>query len=111
MRLRTSILLLLASCVASAIQAGPGSAVHAQARGGAGVITSVDLATNTLVFETRTGTQHLRLTATATIRDDHGAVLSIRDLAPGDAVSYVTGSETVAGLRVARQFWAIPPEW
>ncbi|HEU4367227.1 MAG TPA: hypothetical protein VFV05_03245 [Methylomirabilota bacterium] len=76
-----------------------------------GLVTAVDLATNTLVLETRTGPQRVLVATTATIHGDHGAVLSIRDLAPGDAVSYRTASGAATDLRVARQFWAIPREW
>ncbi len=89
----------------------PGFVLHAQSPAGAGLITAVDLATNTLVLETRSGPQRIRVAATAIIREDHGALLSIRDLRPGDAVAYHMGSDTATSLRVARQFWAIPPEW
>jgi hypothetical protein len=111
MRSPTLVRLLLASCGALAIMLVSGSVVQAQAGAGVGLITAVDLATNTLVLETRTGSQHVRVAPTATIRGDHGEVLSIRDLASGDAVSYQTTSDTAASLRVARQFWAIPREW
>ena len=111
MRQGTFVLLLLASCVALVIVLANGSVVLAQARAGGGLITAVDLTTNTLVLETRIGPQQVRVAATATIRGDHGAVLSIRDLAPGDAVSYHMASDTVTSLRVARQFCAIPREW
>jgi hypothetical protein len=102
---------LVASCAGLAIVLASGSAVHAQARAEVGLITAVDLAATVLVLDTRTGSQHLCVALTATIRGDHGAVLSIRDLAAGDAVSYHTASATVTGLRVARQFWALPLEW
>ena len=111
MRSPTFVGLLLALCAALAIALVSGSVVHAQARAGVGLITAVDLATNTLVLETRTGSQQVRVAPTATIRGDHGAVLSIRDLAPGDAISCQTASDTAASLRVARQFWAIPRAW
>jgi len=113
MRLPTLARLLLASCAALpfVIVLATGSVVHGQVHTGVGLITAVDLATNTLVLETRTGPQRVRVAATATIRGDHGAVLSIRDLTPGDAVSYQTASDTATSLRVARQFWAIPREW
>jgi hypothetical protein len=111
MRQGMFVLLLLASCAALVIVLANGSVVLAEARAGVGLITAVDLATNTVVLETRIGPQQVRVAATATIRGDHGAVLSIRDLAPGDAVSYHTASDTATSLRVARQFWAIPREW
>jgi hypothetical protein len=105
MKLRTVVHLSLVLVLAT------GSVVHGQVHTGVGLITAVDFATNTLVLETRTGRQQVRVAATASIRDDHGAVLSIRDLSPGDAVSYQTASDTATSLQVARQFWAIPREW
>ena len=111
MRSPTFVRLLIASCAALASLLASGSVVHPQARTGVGLITAVDLDANTLILETRTGSQHVRVAPTATIRGDHGAVFSIRDLAPGDAVSYQTASDTVTSLRVARQFWAIPRDW
>lgn len=102
---------LTASCSVVAIVLASGCVVHAQARASVGLITAVDLATNTLFLETRTGPQQVRVALTATIRDDHGVALAIGDLTPGDAVSYETASDTVTSLQVARQFWAIPREW
>jgi hypothetical protein len=110
MRSPTFVHLLIASCAALAITPVSGSVLHAQARAGGGLITAVDLITNTLVLETRTGSETIRVAPTATIHGDHDEVLTIRDLAPGDAVSYQSASDTVANLRVARQFWAIPCE-
>ena len=89
----------------------PGRVLHAQAPARAGLITAVDLDANMLVLETRGGPQRIRVAATAIIREDHGALLSIHDLRPGDAVAYHMESDTATSLRVARQFWAIPPEW
>jgi len=111
MRSTRFIRLLIASCAALAIVLVGGSVVHAQARADVGLITAVDPATNTLALETRTGSETVRVAPTATINADYGAVLSIRDLVPGDAVSYQAASDSVVSLRVARQFWAIPPEW
>ena len=111
MRSTRFIRLLIASCAALAVVLVGGSVVHAQARAGAGLITAVDPATNTLALETRSGSETVRVAQTATIYDDHGAVLSIRSLAPGDAVSYQAASDSVVSLRVARQFWAIPRQW
>jgi hypothetical protein len=108
MRSTTFVRLLIASWAALAIVLVGGFVVHAQAGAGVGLITAVDLATNTLVLETRTGSETVRVAPTATIYADHGAMLSIRDLAPGDAVSYQAAPDTV--VRVARQFWAIPRE-
>jgi hypothetical protein len=102
---------LIASCAVLMMMLVSGSALHGQQATGLGLITAVDLATNTLVLETRTGSRELRVAPTAVIRGDHGAVLSVRDLEPGDAVSYHTASDTVTSLRVARQFWPIPNEW
>ena len=110
MRPPTFVRLLLASCAALVIALATGAVVQAQLHAGMGLITAVDLATNMLVLETRSGPQQVRVAATATIRSDHGAVLSIRDLAPGDAVSYQTASDTATSLRVAHQFWAVPRE-
>jgi hypothetical protein len=111
MRSPTFVRVLIVSCAALAIVLVGGFVVHAQAGAGVGLITAVDLATNTLTLETRTSTETVRVAPTATIYGDHGAVLTMRDLAPGDAISYQTTSDTVATLRVARQFWAIPREW
>jgi hypothetical protein len=46
----------------------------------------------------------------AAVRGDHGEALSLRDLAPGDAVAYRMAGEAVTRLDVARQFWALPGE-
>jgi hypothetical protein len=88
-----------------------GSAVDAQIRAGVGLITAVDIANHTLVVETRSGVQYVKVPPTAPIRGDHGEGLSLRDLRPGDAVSYQPASDNATSLRVARQFWAIPREW
>jgi ABC-type enterochelin transport system substrate-binding protein len=111
MRSPTFVRFLIVSCAALAIVLVGRAVVHAQAGTSVGLIAAVDLATNTLTLETRTGTKTVRVAPSATIYADHGAVLSIRDLAVGDAVSYPAASDTVATLRVARQFWAIPREW
>ena len=53
------------------------------------------------MLETRIGPQQVRVAATATIRGDHGAVLSIRDLAPGDAVTYQTAWDSATSSVIA----------
>ena len=111
MRSTTFARLLIASYAALAVVLVGGSVVHTQARAGVGLITAVDIVANTLALETRSGSETVRVAPTATIYADHGAMLSIRDLAPGDAVSYQAASDTAVSLRVARQFWAIPREW
>jgi hypothetical protein len=87
-----------------------GSVVHAQARTGVGLITAVDTANNTLVLETRDGPRHVRVAPAAIIRSDDGAGRTLRDLGPGDAVSYQLASEGAIRLHVARHFWALPSE-
>jgi hypothetical protein len=87
------------------------STIHAQTWTGVGLITAVDLANNTLVLETRSGPQCIRVAPAAAIRGDHGAVLTLRDLGPGDAVAYSMASDSATRLQVARQFWALPAEW
>lgn len=82
------------------------SAVHAQA----GLVIEIDAGKNTLLLETQSGLKQVPVAIAATIRDDHGEVLKLGDLKPGDAVAYTTGSETATRLQVARQFWAVPFE-
>ena len=84
------------------------STVDAQARAETGLIMAVDAEKNTLTLETRAGLKQVPVAITATIRGDHGEVLTLGDLKPGDAVAYTTGSETATSLHVARQFWAVP---
>ena len=86
------------------------SAVHAQAKAGAGLVIAVDAGTSTLSLETRSGVQRVPVAAAATIRGDHGEVLTLGDLKAGDAVSYRTGSDTAISLHVARHFWSLPSE-
>ena len=86
------------------------SAVHAQAKAGAGLVIAVDAGTSTISLETRSGVQRVPVAAAATIRGDHGEVLRLGDLKAGDAVSYRTGSDTATSLHVARQFWSLPSE-
>jgi hypothetical protein len=78
---------------------------------GAGLVTAVDAGTNTLVLETRSGARRVHVARAATIHDDHGAALALRDISPGDAVAYEGASGAASVLHVARQFWAIPREW
>jgi hypothetical protein len=85
-----------------------GPVVHGQGRTGVGLITAVDTVNATLILDTRTGVQHIRVATAAPIRGDHGGVLTFSDLRPGDAISYEMASETAVRLHVARQFWALP---
>lgn len=85
-------------------------AVHAQAGPEAGLVIAVDAGKNTLVLETRAGVKRVPVAGAATIRGDHGEMLKLGDLNPGDAIAYTTGSETATSLHVARQFWAVPNE-
>lgn len=106
MKLPSLMLFIAVSCL---LLAAP-TVLRAQVRVGAGLITAVDLDMNTLVLETRNGPRQIRLAAAAAIRGDHGQTLSIRDLRPGDAVSYQT-ADVATSVWVASQFWAIPREW
>jgi hypothetical protein len=45
----------------------------------------------------------------AIIRGDHGEAIALGDLRPGDAVAYDFAADRATHLRVARQFWAVPP--
>jgi len=62
------------------------------------------------LLETQGGLKQVPVAIAATIRGDHGEVLKLGDLKPGDAVAYTTGSETATSLHVTRQFWAVPTE-
>ena len=86
------------------------SAVHAQAGPEAGLVIAVDVRKNTLMLETRSGLKQVPVAVAATIRGDHGEMLELGDLKPGDAVAYRTGSDIATTLHVARQFWAVPSE-
>src|SRR6266849_6410808 len=88
----------------------PASAVDAQAGAEVGLIVAVDVGTNTLMVETRGGAKQVPVADAATIRGDHGEVLALGDLKPGDAVAYTRGSDTATSLYDARQFWAVPSE-
>lgn len=103
--------MLVTPCAVVALLLAFRAVAPAQVRTGGGLITAVDLATNTLTLETRAGSQQVRVAPTATILDDRGDTLSVRDLMPGDAVYYETASDSAMTLRVARQFWVIPREW
>ena len=113
MRLLTLMRLLLhASCAALPVVlvVATESAVHAQVSAGGGLVIAVNLGKSALVLETRSGLQQVLVAATATIRGDHGEVLTLGALQAGDAVSYRAVSEIATSLRVARQFWALPSE-
>jgi len=87
----------------------PRDSAHVSA--GTGVVRAVDVGTNTLVLETRSGAERVPVARAATIRDDHDAALAVGEIRPGDAVAcfeIASGDATV--LHVARQFWAIPSE-
>lgn len=102
---------MLASCAVlllGLVLAGA-SAAHAQA-GGVGLVVAVDVDARTLTLETRSGMRRLPVSAEATIRGERDEPIAFRDLQPGDAVSYRTGSDTATRLHVVSQFWAIPAE-
>ena len=84
--------------------------VYAQGSSGAGLVRAVDVGRNTIALDTRTGSQCVLVAPTATIRGDHGNALTLGDMRPGDAVTYLVVAGAVTSLDVARQFWAIPRE-
>jgi hypothetical protein len=86
----------------------PQASAHVSA--GTGLVTAVDADTNTLVLETRSGTQRIHVAPAATIRDDHADTLTLGEIAPGDAVAYEVTAGAAAVLHVAREFWAIPSQ-
>jgi hypothetical protein len=86
------------------------AAVYAQENTGIGLVTAVDVARNTLMLATRTGSKEILVAPTAAIREDHGRALAFSDIRPGDAVAYEVSSGSATSLYVARQFWAIPAE-
>lgn len=77
---------------------------------GAGLVRAVDADTNTLVLETRSGTQRIHVAPAATIRDDHADTLTLGEIAPGDAVAYEVTAGAATVFHVAREFWAIPSQ-
>lgn len=77
---------------------------------GTGLVRAVDADTNTLVLETRSGTQRIHVAPAATIRDDHADTLALAEIAPGDAVAYEVTAGAATVLHVARDFWAIPSQ-
>jgi hypothetical protein len=81
----------------------------AQARWSSGLVVAIDRETNSLTLETAGGVQQLLVAPTAIIREDSGATLALADVQPGDAVAYDLLADRAAHLRVARQFWAVPP--
>ena len=105
-------LLLHASCAAlpGVLVVATGSTVQAQVNAGEGLVMAVDVGKNTMVLETRSGLKQVLVAATAAIRGDHGEVLALGDLKPGDAVAYRTGSDTATSLHVASHFWAVPSD-
>jgi hypothetical protein len=111
MTMPRSARMLVTACAVVALLLAFGAVAPAQVRTGGGLITAVDLATNTLTLETRAGSQQVRVAPIATILGDRDNMLSIRDLRPGDAVSYETAADSTMTLRVARQFWAVPRGW
>jgi hypothetical protein len=74
------------------------------------LVSEVDVSTNTLVIETRSGAQRVHVAAAPNIRDDHDNALAFGEIRPGDAVAYEVASGDATVLHVARQFWAIPSE-
>jgi hypothetical protein len=96
------------SCAVVLVFMGATTPAIAQAGPEAGLVIAVDAGKNTLVLETRAGLKQVPVAVAATIRGDHGEVLKLADLNPGDAIAYTTGSETATSLHVAREFWAVP---
>jgi hypothetical protein len=86
----------------------PRASAHVSA--GTGLVRAVDADTNTLVLETRSGTQRIHVAPAATIRDDHDDALALGEIAPGDAVAYEVTAGAAIVLHVAREFWAIPSQ-
>ncbi len=86
----------------------PQAPAHVSA--GTGLVRAVDADTNTLVLETRSGTQRIHVSPAATIRDDHADTLALGEIAPGDAVAYEVTAGAAIVLHVAREFWAIPTQ-
>jgi hypothetical protein len=86
----------------------PRASAHESA--GAGLVSEVDVSTNTLVIETRSGAQRVHVAAAPNIRDDHDNALAFGEIRPGDAVAYEVAPGDATVLHVARQFWAIPNE-
>ena len=86
----------------------PRASAHVSA--GTGLVRAVDAGTNTLVLETRSGTQRVHVAPAATIRDDHEDTLALGEIAPGDAVAYEVTAGAATVLHVAREFWAIPSQ-
>ena len=86
----------------------PRAGAHVSAR--PGLVRTVDAGTNTLVLETRSGAQRVRVAPAATIRDDHENALVLGEIRPGDAVTYEVTAGAATLLHVARGFWAIPSE-
>ena len=101
---------LLGAAVLLVLTGATTSAVDAQVGAEPGLLTAVDVGKNTLMLETRSGLKQVPVAVAATIRGDHGEVLTLDDLKPGDAVAYTRGSQTATSLHVARQFWAVPSE-
>ena len=93
---------------AAAAEEPPQAPAHVNA--GTGLVRAVDAGTNTLVLETRSGTQRVHVAPAATIRDDHDDTLALGEIAPGDAVAYEVTADAATVLHVAREFWAIPSE-
>jgi hypothetical protein len=86
----------------------PRASAHESA--GAGLVSEVDVSTNTLVLETRSGAQRVHVATAPNIRDDHDNAFAFGEIRPGDAVAYEVASGDATVLHVARQFWAIPSE-
>jgi hypothetical protein len=104
------LLLLCSAAPLCVLMLSMAPSVHAQENTGTGLVTAVDVARNTLMLATRTGSKAVPVAPTAAIRDDHGQPLAFSDIRPGDAVAYQVASGSATSLHVARQFWAIPAE-
>jgi len=86
----------------------PQASAHVSA--GTGLVRAVDADTNTLVLDTRSGTERIHVAPAATIRDDHDDTLALGEIEPGDAVAYEVTAGAAIVLHVAREFWAIPSQ-
>ena len=81
----------------------------AQTGWSSGLVVAIDHGAQSLTLETAGGVQQLLVAPAAIIREDSGATLALTDVRPGDAVAYDLAADRAAHLRVARQYWAVPP--
>ena len=93
---------------AAAFAYGPRASDHVNAR--TGLVRSVDADTDILVLDTPSGVQRVPVARDAAIHDEHDDMLTLRQINPGDAVSYELTSGVAIEVHVTHQFWAIPRE-